>query len=392
MKILLVHNFYQQSGGERVAVEAQKKLMRERGHEVITYERESAEIQGYSLWQNVELLPNTVISRRTHSDVRALVATERPDIAHVHNVFPLISPAVYIALKNAGVPIVQTIHNYRMVCPNGLLYTRNEICERCKEGNTLHAIRWKCCRQSYVTSAVYALAVGLHRRLRTFQMIDRFIALNEFTAQKLVEGMVTSSDKISIIANFLPPPIPVPAISKSRDPYILYLGRLSPEKGILILIDALAQMSGLGLKIAGTGPQISRLRELMVDLRLHKVELLGRTVGRHKWRLLSHALATVIPSVWYENLPFTALESFAVATPVVASKLGGLPYVVDEGKTGLLFEPGDGEDLRRRLSWLVAHPNEAAAMGRRGRTILESRFSPEAHYRKLMQVYAEAMQ
>jgi len=156
VKILIVHNHYQQPGGEQMAVEAQVSLLRERGHRVILYMRNNAEIERYGLWQKVIFFPKTIFSRRTYREIRALVMRERPDVAHVHNVFPLISPSVYWALKDSGVPVIQTVHNFRFLCPNALFYTHGRICERCKYGNTLHAVRWKCYRQSYILSTLYA--------------------------------------------------------------------------------------------------------------------------------------------------------------------------------------------------------------------------------------------
>ena len=184
MKILLVHNNYQQVGGEKAAVESQIELLRRHQHQVLPFIKESLDIKGYRLAAKIALLPRTFYSRQAYHQVRSLVKQERPDLAHVHNVFPLISPSVYRALAAAGVPIIQTVHNFRFLCPNALFYTHGQICERCKHGQTLHAVHLKCYRQSYLLSALYALTIGLHRRWGTFQRIDQFIALTNFTAQK----------------------------------------------------------------------------------------------------------------------------------------------------------------------------------------------------------------
>lgn len=389
MKILIVHNHYQQPGGEQMAVEAQVSLLRERGHRVILYMRNNAEIERYGLWQKVIFFPKTIFSRRTYREIRALVMRERPDVAHVHNVFPLISPSVYWALKDSGVPVIQTVHNFRFLCPNALFYTHGRICERCKYGNTLHAVRWKCYRQSYILSTLYALTVGLHRRAGTFNLIDQFIALTEFTAQKLVESRLTTQDKISVLGNFLPDPLPAPGSFDKREPYVVYLGRLASEKGVEILLDAVTGLPDLRVKIAGDGPQTGVLQTIARQQGLQQVEFLGRVVGDEKWELLRNATAVVVPSVCYEAFPFAPLESMGVGTPVLASDLGSLLYVVEDGKSGLLFRAGDSQDLREKLAWLVQHPAEALKMGRYGRQSVEVRYSASAHYEDLMRIYQE---
>jgi len=389
MKILIVHNHYHQPGGEKVAVETQVSLLRERGHQVIRYTRHNAEIERYNLWQKAAFLPSTIFSRRTYRELRSLVAEERPDVAHVHNVFPLISPAVYRALRELGIPIVQTLHNFRFLCPNALFYTHGQICERCKLGNTFHAARLRCYRQSYILSSLYALSIGLHRRWGTFGMIDRFIALTEFTARKLVEGGLTTQDKVSVLGNFLSEPLPDPASFEDKKPYVMYLGRLSPEKGVGVLLHALDGLPELQVKIAGHGPHGEILREMAHRHRKGQVEFLGHVAGEMKWRLLREAMGAVVPSLWYETFALAALESMAVATPVVASDLGSLPYVVEDGKSGLLFRPGDSEDLRHKLAWLMAQPEKALSMGRYGREMVSSRYASNIHYRRLLQIYTE---
>jgi len=390
-KILIIHNHYQQPGGEQVAVEAQVALLRERGHRVVLYVKDNAVIEHYRPGQRVAFFPRTLFSQATCREIRSLVVHERPSLAHVHNVFPLISPAVYRALKDAGVPIVQTVHNFRFLCPNGLFYTHGQICERCEYGNTLHAVRRKCYRSSYVLSALYALTIGLHRRWGTFGMIDRFIALTEFTAAKLVESGLTTRDRISVLGNFLPDPLPVPGSFEAREPYIIYLGRLSSEKGVEILLEAMTGLPNLGLKVMGDGPQAEALQVMAYRRRLHQVEFLGHVVGEEKWRLLRQAMATVVPSAWYETFSFAVLESLAVGTPVVASKLGSLPYVVKDGQSGLLFHPGNSQDLQQKLAWLTANPARALEMGRYGRQMVKKEWSGNAHCIRLMGIYSEVV-
>lgn len=387
--ILVVHNRYQQAGGERVAVEALLALLRQKGHRVTSYERDNAEIDSYGLPDKAVFIPNTIFSLRTYREVRELAARFKPDVAHIHNVFPLISPSVYKALADADIPIVQTLHNFRLLCPNALFYMHGHICERCIRGNTLRAILRRCYRESYSLSTLYAGVIGIHRLRGTWSLIDRFIALTEFTAQKLVDSGLTTPDRIRVLGNLLPDPLPAPDFGP-REPYLAYLGRLSPEKGVSTVIGALAHTTGLQLLVLGEGPHRGALERLASEQDGH-IEFRGHITGEEKWQILRHATATVVPSLCYENFPMAVLESYAVGTPVIASNRGSLPFTVGEGQTGLLFAPGDPSDLARAILELTDNPERARAMGKRAREMVEKRYSSQAHYEQLMSIYAEVI-
>ncbi len=386
MKVLVVHNHYQQAGGERVAVEALTTLLRQHGHQVILHTEESSTIRDYGLLDRARLFPNAVFSWHSHRRLKELVDRERPDVAHVHNVFPLISPSAYVALGQAGVPIVQTVHNFRLMCPNGLFYTRGAVCERCKDGNTVHAVRLRCFRDSYALSALYAVAIGMHRRLGTFDRIDRYVALSPFSAAKLRESGVAGSDDVSVLGNYLPDPLPA-AGPRRRLPYVAYVGRLSPEKGVDTLLEAVPRVPGLGVRVLGDGPEAANLRALARRHPESSVEFLGHVVGTAKWDTIRNALAVVVPSRWYEHFPFALLEAMAVGTPVVASRLGSLASLVTPGENGLLFRPGDSADLAETLRDLVASPVRADAMGERARRTVEDRYTAGRHYEALLEIY-----
>ncbi len=391
MKVLVIHCRYRQPAGEAAAVRAHIDLLRQHGHEVILYTRDNREIDQSGIGRKAVIGLETVCSKRTVREIEALVERERPDVAHVHNVFPLISPSAYTAPARAGVPVIQTVHNFRFLCPNGLFYTHGRICERCKHGNVLHAMRWRCYRNSSTLSALYALTIGLHRWLGTFRTIERFIALTPFTAQKLVEGGIATEDRIRVLGHFLPSPLPEPGSPARPAPRIVFLGRLACEKGVDVLVDAMSDLPDVALTVLGDGPLEQSLQATCRDTGLRNVEFLGYVGGEEKWRHLRGAAASVVPSVWYETFCLAAVESLAMGTPVVASNLGSLPYVVEDGKSGLLFEPGDSLDLRRKLRWLLENPGQAAAMGRFGRQTVETRYSAEAHYRGLMALYSEVV-
>ncbi len=389
MRVLIIHNYYQSSGGERVAVEAQINLLKRHGHQVVLYARDNKEIQSYNLTQKVAFVPNTIFSRKTNIELTTLVQKTRPDIIHVHNVFPLISPSVYSAMRDVGIPIVQTLHNFRFLCPNGLFFINGRNCERCKYGNTIHSIPRRCYRESYVLSALYAMSIGSHRHFGTFKSIDRFIALTEFAAEKIIESGIAPRAKISILGNFIQ--IPPIRIVEKRKPYVVYLGRLSSEKGIDVLIGAMDGLSDIELKIAGNGPQLKSLSELAEKRKLGHVHFIGYVEGKKKLKLLSEAQAIIVPSVCYENFPYTVLESMAIGTPIIASNIGGLSTIIEDHKSGLLFDVSDSDALRKLISYLRDNPSQIVEMGHYARSVVETNYTETPHYDRLMQIYNELL-
>jgi glycosyltransferase involved in cell wall biosynthesis len=392
LKILLCHNFYQQTGGEDVAVTALKDLLEQKGHDVIFYSENSREIGKYSAFQKIGFFPQAVFSARTYRRMQRIAQQERPDVAHVHNVFPLISPALYVALNRTGVPIVQTVHNFRFMCINGLFLRNGRICELCKTGNFLSGVRYKCYRNSYTLSGLYAATIGSHRRWGTFKRIDRFIALSHFAATKIAESGVADASKICVLENFLPAPLPEYGDFDCARPYIVYIGRLSHEKGILTLLETMRGLKRLRLKIMGSGPLREAIENYVNVHRLQNVEILGFIDGEEKYRILRGALCCVVPSECYENFPFPVIESAAVGRPVVASRIGSLATFVAEGTTGLLFGAGNSADLQAKVELLVSNPDTATRMGRAARQWVTTKYMPDIHYEGLMKIYTELAQ
>jgi glycosyltransferase involved in cell wall biosynthesis len=369
-----------------------KSLLEQKGHHVLFYTEDNQEIAQYNALQKMGFFPRTLFSLRTYRRLLQIATQEKPDVAHVHNVFPLLSPSVYLALHQAGIPLVQTVHNYRLMCINGLFLRNGYICERCKAGAFFSGVRFKCYRDSYLLSGLYAMTISRHRRWGTFAKIDRFIAPTSFAAEKLIESGVAEASKISVLGNFMPDPLPDDGPPDFGEPYIVYLGRLSHEKGVLTLLHAMQNFSGLRLKVAGVGPLATQIHAYLKEHGLHHVEMLGFVAGEEKYRLLRGALGCVVPSECYEGFPIVVNESTAVGTPLIAARLGSLATVVSEGQTGLLFNPGDSADLREKLECLVRSPALAVRMGQRARQWLESGYTAEAHYQALLQIYQQVMQ
>lgn len=386
MKVLLAHGAYQQFGGEDSVVRAETELLKSHGDEVYLYSRHNDEIKEFNALQKGLFFPQTIYSWKTSHEIRDVVRQFKPDVAFVHNVYPLISPSAYYTLHALKVPAVQVLHNFRPFCPNGFYYTQGQICEACKGGNYLNAVRKRCYKDSYSLSALYGLALGLNRLGGMLDKIPAFICLTEFFRIKMKEVGIPDS-RLFVRPNF----VQAPALPKDRatgNGYALYMGRLSPEKGCWTLIHAFEQLPNVPLKIVGTGPMGQELRDYLEKRGSRNIELLGFKTGDEKWDILRNALCLVMPSEWYENFPVTALEGFTACKPVVASRIGGLPYIVEEGKCGLLFEAGNVSELVQKIQYLVDHPHDATRMGNGARLLTETKYGPDQAYRNLIEIFS----
>lgn len=386
MRILLVHSAYQQFGGEDSVVKAETELLQQHGDDVRIYSRHNDEIKQFGGVQKALFFPQTIYSWKTANDLEAVVKEFQPEVAFIHNVYPLISPAAYHKLHALGVPAVQVLHNFRPFCPNGFYYTQGRICEACKDGDYLNAVRNRCYKDSRVFSGLYAAMLGLNRMAGMVQKISGFICLTEFFRIKMREAGVPES-KLFVRPNFVDAP-PLNGQTPAND-YVLYMGRLSPEKGCRTLIRAFEQLPNVKLKILGSGPMEQELRDEVAQKGLRNIEFLGFKTGADKLTVLRNALCLVLPSEWYENFPVTVLEAFMAAKPVIASRMGGLPYIVEEGKSGLLFESGKPEELAKKIRRLVDHPQEAAQMGACGRALSETKYGPQQAYNNLMSIFSQ---
>jgi glycosyltransferase involved in cell wall biosynthesis len=389
MKVLFVHNFYQQFGGEDSAAIAERNLLESNGNEVLGFTRHNDEIKSYSLWEKAAFIPRTMYSHRTEREIRKAVEDFAPEVAFVHNVYPLISPSLYHTLHSLKVPIVQVVHDFRPFCPNGWFYIDGQICERCKFGNYLHAVKHRCYKDSYTLSALYSAALAGNRMAGMTDKVAAYVCLTNFYRQKMLEVGLPEK-KIFIRPNFIDPVAFAPdRSSPGSGEYALYLGRLSSEKGPLTVLRAFENLPDVPLKIVGTGPLEAEMKQYIHDKHLVNVEMVGFKSGADKWRMIKNALFAIIPSECYENFPMVSLEYFSGAKPIIASNLGGLPHIVEEGKTGLLYRPGDAADLVEKIRSLLSRPAQIAEMGNRGRQLAETRYGPQESYSNLMNIFAQ---
>lgn len=374
-KVLLVHNRYQQQGGEDSVVDEEMKLLETNGHHVKLYTRNNTDIDRSD---RILLFLNAIWSKRTIRDLEQLISVEKPDFIHVHNTFPLISPSVYWVAKKHNIPTIQTIHNFRLSCIQAMYIRNMKVCEDCLNKGPWRGVIRKCYRGSILASVVSAAVLQFHRIIGTYHnKIDVYIALNEFCKHKLVE-MGLPREKIKIKPNFV---ILQHKKRQTRDGNPLYVGRLSEEKGISVLVNAIKSIPDQVFDIVGDGPQKEILRGLS------NVRLLGKLDQAGVYKLMQKTPFLIMPSVWYENMPRTLVESYGNATPIIASHIGALGELITHMRTGLLFECGSVDDLINSISWALQNPDEMNKMGLEAHTDFMMKYTDKVNYRLLMEIY-----
>ena len=381
MRILLVHNHYQNPGGEDQVFLAEAELLRSHGHAVSSWTVHNDRVSSLGA---LALSAKTLWNQDVYRELRALCRALRPDVVHFHNTFPLASPSAYYAARHEGATVVQTLHNYRLLCPATTFFRDGKVCEDCLG----RAVPWpgvlnRCYRGSRTASAGAALWVAAHRAARTWtRAIDLYIAPTEFLRRKFVEGGVPAA-KIVCKPHFLPVD---PGAGDHRGAFALFVGRLVREKGVEQLRDAWSRPGRRpSLKVIGRGPLGPLLEGSAPGL-----ECLGHKSHEEVLRLMKDAGFLVFPSEWYEAFGLTIIEAFATGLPVIASELGTAADLVEHGRTGLHYRPGDASDLAAKVEWAVEHPTEMAAMGKRARTEYLTRYTAGPNHGMLMDIYRRA--
>lgn len=384
MRVLSVHNFYLQGGGEDTVFRLEAELLRRRGHEVIEYTEDNRRIAQMSA---VSVAVQTVWSWNTYSRLRTLIQNTRPDIAHFHNFFPLISPAAYYACHEMGVPVVQTLHNQRLMCPAASFFRRGRLCLDCLGKSfpwpgVLHA----CYHRSRVHTLVVSLMVWWHWRLKTWQqMVDAYINSTHFYRELFIQAGF-SPHKLKVKPHFVFPPSAVRPLNCIGD-YVLFVGRLETVKGIETLLTAWGDLS-IPLKVRGSGPLETQIRRMKREGRLQSVEVVGRLTADALSRLFQRARFVVVPSVgYYETFGMVVIEAYSHGVPVLAAQTGVMEEMVLPGETGIFFAAGDANDLLEKARWLWSNPEAVRYMGRQAHRLYQERFSPEPSYQTLLQIY-----
>ena len=389
MKIAIVHNNYQQPGGEDVVVAEETRLLESHGHNVVSYRRSNHEFDDMSSARKLIQITNVIHSRSSKNDIQALIRREKPDVVHVHNTFLMISPSAYKACRDEGVPVVQTLHNYRLICPGATLSRAGVVCEECIHGNFWSGIRHGCYRNSSSMTSVVAAMLKFHQLQGTWkESVDGYVALSEFARAKFMQGGLPA-DKIHVKPNFVGSD---PGPKDGAGEFALFVGRLVPEKGAEVLLSAWKQLKNAPkLTIIGDGPSRNALQSQIESVHLRNVQIMPWMPRNEVIEAIKKARVLIVPSTWYEGFPMTIVEAFACGTPVICSSLGAMQEIVSDECTGLHFNPGDPLDLAEKVESLMGNPQRVAAMGHAARREFEECYTSQKNYLSLMNIYERAI-
>lgn len=402
MKILLVNKFLFPKGGDAVSTLETGRLLEARGHEVVfwgmkhpanppyPYEQYFVDYVDYDapagLKKKIKVALDILYSREAAVKFGQLLDQVKPDIAHLNNFAHQISPSILPQLKQRGIPAVMTLRDYKIVCPAYSLFVRGRPCQRCENGRYFQCFLNKCVKDSYAKSFLNSLEMYLHHRLwRLYGLVDVYISPSRFLKDKAHE--MGFNKEIIHLPNFVASDKFIPSYEPGHN--LCYLGRLSREKGLDTLIEAMKGLD-LQLKIIGTGPRLKSLEAKIARDNIRNIDFLGHLTGDGLKREISNCLAVVVPSEWYENFSRVILEAFASGKPIIGSRIGGIPEMVRDRITGLLFEPGQAAALAEKINLLAANRPLARQMGIRARKLVEAEFNPSGHYDKLMKIYLQA--
>jgi glycosyltransferase involved in cell wall biosynthesis len=406
MKFLFVDKYYFIKGGaERYFFEF-ADVLEKKGHEIIPFSMSHSEnfstayskyfvseieYNGKSSLKKLLNAPSSlfrmIYSLEAKKQLTNLIEETKPDIAHLHMIDHQISPSILHVLKKYDIPVMQTVHQYKLVCPNYRFYNarKNMICEKCLDRKYYHPIFEKCHKNSSITGAMLALEMTIHKKMKIYENnIDLFHVPSTFMGEKLIQGGI---DPEKIFQKFYTINLDEFPYQKDFENYFVYFGRLSEEKGILTLLKAMKGISGTKLLILGSGPEEDRLKKYADENNLNDVEFLGYKGKEDINEIIGKAKFVVVPSEWYDNSPLVIYESFALGTPVIGANLGGIPELVNHEINGLIFEAGNVEDLTEKIKRLVENSDLAKKFSQAARNKAETEFHPEFHYEAMMEKY-----
>ena len=408
MKVLMCNSFHYLRGGSERCYLDLASLLEDHGHQVIPFSTEHeknlpTKYSEYFLSQTdfpsllgekngftakLKVAERVLYSREAIRKIELLIEDVKPDIAHLHNIAHHISPSILTAIKKAGIPIVMTLHDYKLLCPNTSFLSKGKVCEKCRTHRYYNVILRRCKQDSLSASFLAGMEMYFHRLMRIYERhVDVFIAPSEFLADKLLEFGIKNA--IVHLPNFIF--LQDFEACYQPDEYIVYFGRLSKEKGVRTLLEAMEFVDTCSLYIAGTGPDERILWEFAKEKNLSNVTFLGHLSKEELIPLIQKARFSLFPSEWYENYPLTIVESFACGTPVIGSDIGAIPGLIKDGWNGLLFQPSDVYKLAEKINYLFNNPDNAIEMGRKGRQQVENVNNPENHYQQTVEIYGQIL-
>lgn len=392
MNILIVHNFHRSGApsGDDTVVKREMSLLQEKGHNVLLFSKFNDDFKKFGIFEKIETFINLHYSKKIYDELKSVLTSGKFDIVHIHNLFPLITPSAYFACRDAKVPLVHTLHDFRFFCANAFLFRDGNICELCAKKSTINALKYKCFKNSFIASLFVSRYLSKVKQGGYFKIPTKYIALTEFSKQKFSE-LGIPINKIIVKPNFVENTLT--NLAKKKREYFVYVGRLSEEKGIKTLIEAFAdvRLRKIHLKILGAGPVETEVKRLVNINGLTNIEFLGMIPKEKVLNYMAESIATIFPSMWYETFGLTIVESFSVGTPVIASNFGTMSFMITPFKTGLLFEKGNPQDLAEKILFLYNNRELAYQMGKNAREEYLQKYTPEVNYNLLMQIYDEAI-
>jgi glycosyltransferase involved in cell wall biosynthesis len=404
MRILQIHKHHHFLGGAEKYYLDLSNLLDKNGHKVANFSMKSTNniaspwekffVKNIS-FQDIKPVDVPRIFARMLFSVEAknklgnLLDEFKADIAHIHNIYYHISPSILHELKKRKIPVVYSVHDYHLLTPNITFFHKGKICEITTNRNYYKAIFHKCVADSFFASVPSSLSLTLHDIFGIYRKnVDIFIAPSKFMKKKLTENGFNSG-KISHLPYFVDSK-DYKAKDSTRS-YVLYLGRLYEHKGVQTLIETAHNLPNIKFKIAGDGPQEQKLKNLVNSKGLLNIDFLGRVEKERLKRIISEAAFCITPSLWYENMPYSILESLSAGKPVIASKIGGIPEIVKDKQNGLLFKPGNSEELAEKIIRLWKETHLVETMGRNAIETIQKNYNPEDHYKKLLALYKMAI-
>ncbi len=406
MKIFVINKFLYNRGGDAIVALNTGKLLKARGHEVFYWGMKDVrnadfphedlfldEVdlnKGHGAGRQLQIAANMLYSLEAKKKIKRLIdRVGQPDIVHLHNFAHQISPSILDVFNKYKIPSVMTMHDYKMVCAAYTLIADGKICERCSGGKYFNCFQSACVKASKAKSLLNSIEMFLHHKiLRIYDRISIFISPSVFLKNKINE--MGFKRPVEVLPNFVDPAEYQPIFGETPKT-IFYLGRISQEKGISTLINAVAGLPHIQLKIIGDGPLRAELESYIKEKNLKNIKFLGHLSGNHLTHEINVCRFIVLPSQWYENNPRSVIEAFALGKPVVGSQIGGIPELVREGETGFNFEPGNANDLAQKISSLISNPAQCLAMGQKARRLVETELNPDKHYQGLMSIYNKAL-
>ncbi|MFC1598720.1 glycosyltransferase family 4 protein [Patescibacteria group bacterium] len=404
MKILMINKYFYVKGGSENYMFALKELLKQKGHKVIDFsmQDENNQPSKYSKyfiknidfskrqgpWQSLLKVFHALYSLEAQKKLELLILNEKPAIAHLHNFNFQLTPAIIKTLKKYKIPIIWTMHDYKLICPNYRLFTQGSACERCKVYKYYNCVKYKCLQNKVSFSFLAMLEMYLHKLiLRSYHKIDLFISPSKFLKEKVQQWQ--EQKNIKQVYNFIDVKQFHP--NEQIGEGLVYFGRLSEEKGIFVLLKAMKGFADIPLNIIGDGPLKQEIKDYIKVNKLTNVKLLGYKKGRELYSQIKKARFVIMPSLWYENNPISVLEAFALGVPVIGAELGGIPELVKDKNTGLLFKAGDSNHLQQIIADNHDNTELIAKMSQNARLWVNENCSAKAHYEQILHIYRKLL-